>query len=395
MNTQPNPYQDDSILYILGAGASANAIPIVKDMRKRLALFGYALYCRFALKNYEPPQKLEELLQPLFNEKPGMPESNMIDCFNDIYDIFLELKGMSSIDTLAKKFYLQEKQGELDKVKSTIQHLIKFEQLSHSVDVIANHRDELITNAPIYERPDHNLEKTILAVNQGGGKSYNHEDLSKKISEMRGFLSRHIEKLPNESFESTKSIIDPRYINFLLDVFNNGSDLHRKLHIFSWNYDTQFDLAAKELNLSNRDFFKEFSRNLHKPNGDIEKGIKFCFESENKEENSMQKISAALKKICFKQVVIIGYSFPFYNRAFDSILLSLIAKRPYFNGKRKCNFFIVEPNEKLFDERKRALEAILELNIRSKLPRGFNSRGFNYYIDYQWSPDRFFIPPSF
>ena len=76
----------NNIVYLLGAGASAQSMPLVSDFNARLSLFSYELF-NAAKDSYRKESRLD----------------------TDIKKLIADEENHYSIDTLAKKYWLRLK----------------------------------------------------------------------------------------------------------------------------------------------------------------------------------------------------------------------------------------------------------------------------------------------
>lgn len=105
---------NNNVTYFLGAGASANAIPVVENFNIELKNFCeklYDSYFQYLFKDKEMPYTLEQRFELLINRKWNtLKEINVKLCsFALQFDSLLnDLNHHNTIDTLAKRFYLSE-----------------------------------------------------------------------------------------------------------------------------------------------------------------------------------------------------------------------------------------------------------------------------------------------
>lgn len=384
MAENENPYREQSILYILGAGASANAIPTVQDFQERLELLTCALFYTGWIEDSETKIKIwntNNYLAHLFMK----PTDNFNVFLHQLHLLTTELNNLPTFDTLAKKYHLNEnKQGLLD-TKFFITSLINYEQSLFSTRLYSL-LDFL--NSDESEKEANNVISRMNHTQQLSGR-FNSEETRLFFRNLKHkILSKYKDK-NDQKFSGIVStqFLDQRYVSFLLNVFNPGSDRHKKIHIVSWNYDTQFDLAAWELNMIDPPSIAwlDLKRKMDKLNGDINSGIKFAFERGDGDTSIADQIVRKWTEdfIYFTDIVIVGYSFPFYNRFIDSVILN---SERY---KNPPNFYICEPTIEGFERVKTSLQAICDFDSPSIL--SLDSKKIFHRPD----PKNFFIPFSF
>lgn len=296
------------ITYLLGAGASYNALPIVNELPN-------VAECLL--------QNLESLIRK-FNKRIG----NEIPIFNKTKLLIEEVRKHHSIDTLARKIWIKNKNirdsKSFDEEYARIKNLI---------------------TAILYFKQINNYTK------------YNDFDICKDI-------------MPNRK-SGNQLLIDPRYEAFFAAIINEDCSIPENFNFISWNYDIQIEktlhyynstMPIKDVaNLYNINYqnFKLTSYNsqilklngtglfdLNIPNvssnkiidhddltseafdiiidglSDDTEGlkpistlIKFAWENESEISNHH---AIAAKKIAESDfVVVIGYSFPIFNRQVD------------------------------------------------------------------------------
>jgi len=268
------------ITYLLGAGASYNSIPIVKDFKSRM---------EFHISSFENNSELESYVE-------------------DLKWLHDESFNFSTIDTYAKYLYLN-RQNDLEE---------KYSRLKNALSL-------------------------FFIIEQTYQFDFN--------------------RLEN-SFPDN---LDKRYLSFLVSIFNS-KNWPNDIKILSWNYDFQFELACQiidtdlanywpkyngeelsiehniihlngvahlfeDLKIDKRKEIKEIEKIWRVHNNKIQlsnKAIKFAWES----NINLDKISSFL--IDTDILVIIGYSFPFFNRKTDNAIFEYF-KKP--KGKLKKIYF--------------------------------------------------------
>lgn len=170
------------IVYFLGAGASANAIPTINGIRTRIN--DLQVY----LSNYLK----ENLNEAAFNELNVILKDNQNILFKIIEELkwlYVQTKHHQTVDTFAKKLFLQES-NDLKKLKRALITYFYFEQ------------------------------------------SMKFEWAENKISEFNGY-----ENLLDLRYDSLLANIIHRK--------NGKLEFEDNLNIITWNYDLQIDIALK------------------------------------------------------------------------------------------------------------------------------------------------------
>jgi hypothetical protein len=173
------------ITYLFGAGASANTIPVVADMHPRIAeiisyISGFLALDAMELHYFERYQYLPDIIK------------NSTDFIQTLVDdlnwLWRSAASYSSIDTLAKKFYLSDSNDKYERLKRCLIIYFTLEQLVN------------------------------------------------------------VHSSPLTGYGFNKMYLDKRYDSFVASIGNrtqNGIELNRNIKILSWNYDLQFELSLQ------------------------------------------------------------------------------------------------------------------------------------------------------
>lgn len=297
MNNKP-----PKITYLLGAGASYNALPVVNELPS-------VAECMLENLNslYHQFNALNRIEQPSFNKTKLLIE---------------EVKKHHSIDTLARKIWIKNKNLRDDKtfdeeyarIKNLITAILYFKQINN------------YTN-------------------------YNDFKICEKI-------------MPNRK-SGNQLLIDPRYEAFFAAIINEDCSIPENFNFISWNYDIQVEKTLQYYNSTKpiKDIANSYNINYQnfkltnsnsqviKLNGtglfvsnnqiidhngltneaidviidglsdDSEKLkqvstlIKFAWENESEISNHHAIAAKKIEESDF--VVVIGYSFPIFNRQVD------------------------------------------------------------------------------
>lgn len=338
-----------NITYLLGAGASRNAIPILNELSEIMVDFaGFYLNNNdnnfFNISKFHNKDSKEYLIWEIgyFGEKG---------------------KKFGTIDTYAKKLVLNHSDGELKRLKLTISNFFTIWQYSNN--------------------------------------------------------------LYNKDGKKFKDVIDRRYISLLASILEDTNGINptikSNINFVSWNYDIQFELAYKEFCQSNRcwnDIFeplKSSNQILHL-NG--YHGHYEIIENENRKEHSlvnrleMDDFNKVIEEIRFTSIsqqidqidfsnhinyawennsissnnrekanetfkntdvlIVIGYSFPPFNREIDRMLFK--------NIKENTKIIYQDPNASKF-----IIQSLLDF-----VPKENEIICENKYLDSFILPDDFY-----
>lgn len=208
----------DRVTYLLGAGASYNALPIVSGMNERMNLF-----YKFLLTN---KKGLHDFKSSIRNYK------KVLDDFKIVLN---EAQKHTTIDTYAKKIFLKNNSN------------------SDSKEMIA--LKFFLAGYFIFEQAG--FTRNDLAVSPGLSAPINYDVVKDKHSQV---------------FDSISKRVDPRYDVFFATLLENREGtlkLPPNVNIVSWNYDYQMELAYQEyisnphigIVQDNLNFFSENSLN--------------------------------------------------------------------------------------------------------------------------------------
>jgi len=295
------------VVYFFGAGASFHSLPIYKDFYNRL---------RFFVKYMEPtPQEMT---------------GRNAEIYRRLQEIMTELPNYGTPDALVRRYNLAEDKDNEALLKNLISTYIIFEQLPKSAEMEGDIRN-ILTNLEIKGNKNNNLTNSIIRQ------------------------------------------IDQRYLHFLTNVLEvdrfNGA-VWRDIEVITWNYDSQFELAYSMIFKSNffesHAYLNDYSwmngiveqvkseMKLTKLNGsatyfvsghippvytDLKKndginnrqelfdllfdthkyynGLRFAWEKQKKDVTEAREKAKLLLQNESTVLVIIGYSFPDFNRRID------------------------------------------------------------------------------
>lgn len=209
------------VTYLIGAGASANALPVVNNLNTKLRLF------------------IEELkiLINLFNKNPT-PEYRgfSVNTLDFVEGLIIEIANYQTIDTFAKKQYLKNDIPKYEAVKNLLSCFLIYEQLK---------KDNLLSQQVLglmKNKFDENWSDHLL-----GSFRY------------RGFSEKAIEDLRN-IWNKPKLQIDTRYESLyagLLEKKESMPLMPHHINFVSWNYDMQFELAYKDYCPTSIDYIQQ------------------------------------------------------------------------------------------------------------------------------------------
>lgn len=381
-----------NVTYLLGAGASANTIPVVNNLTTRIK---------------EVVNRLHDFTQKRLNTEyyNKLPES--LKKFNKYIDIIAEDLGwlvkeaanFQTIDTLARMYYLTENYDSLKKLKKTLVLYFTLEQIlfinsktdqRYTFDKMKEFRYESFFAAAL-EKQDNGFLKVrdnikILSWNYDSQlelalKTFKNSSLDEVRAQFQILPNRgSLTKTSNDFFNHS---------NFGVIKLNGSAIWSNPIKIDDDVYDSAFD--KKTVNLSQEDLLgsilEEFDTVIKHNNQesilDSLKYFNFSWESDPRftEKYTAHSIHREIAMEVARKtniLVIIGYSFPVFNRETDKKLIDSM--------KNIGKIYIQDPYAE---------------NILSTLKSGFSV--FYHYssrnrfteqlpVELQTSTDQFLIP---
>jgi hypothetical protein len=275
---QPTRNFDKKITYYFGAGASANAIPTVNDLLSRLDDFSKFI-------------KKEET-----NLKKGLIPYSFSQ-FKSFCDYWInQVKGVPSLDTLAKRFSDQKRTETYNNYKAFL--VILFNYL-HYYKLNPDKKSECINNSL-----EGRYENLIRSINLINGDANTFKPIPKNFNFITWNYDFHLELTVFRDLKTEVKLSEAMHskIDFMgLGQYNlNGSSLLFD-HLINTN-----DYTSQSVIKTLIDIYSELSKNpLNNP-------LKFAWEESNNIDFQNQRAKEA------QYIVVIGYSFPTFNRDVDN-----------------------------------------------------------------------------
>lgn len=298
-----------NITYLIGAGASFEALPIVSQIEDKLLGFS---------ELFKPSSIHERNSSSFFDSKNSNLSNSYLSQFKFKSDIFLEKynliktihreinwlygksRNQSSIDTLAKKLFLQKDYKNLKRLKVIMScffyycQITKFDKRYDSF--FASILDELDT-----------IPNNIRVV------SWNY-DSQFEIA---------FKEFSKGTIDSAKKTLNLQ-VNGLTDL--NGFDAE-KFSIFKLNGMTVEkngklinDYSFSELKMM-EEIITIYEKEVY---ANFESSMYFAWENFNLESDFYKGLSESIANT--EVLIVIGYSFPFFNRKIDAFLLNSMHK---------------------------------------------------------------------
>lgn len=302
--------------YLFGAGASFNAIPLVKDFSDELFVFS-----NFIRSFNIIDDKFSNVTRS--NKKPSEVKSELLD---DVIWLAKECKNHSSVDTFARKLFLLSKKKELLILKAIVSEFLFIRQLQVNVD---KRYDAFF--ATILDKDDSNdliLPPNIQIISWNYDKQVEYSISQFSKNKSQEFINEILQLVPRKNVIK----IDPnRFSMFKINGTVGGAIKDKNEYIplnsdYGYNYTPDDektihkafrDVLYRYDNLKYRIFFEDYYK---KPtNSDEYPTIYYAWENNSYFDDVRRNAFLATKETDY--LIIIGYSFPTFNREIDRKLL--------------------------------------------------------------------------
>jgi len=309
----------NKITYMFGAGASVGALPIVKDIPDRLH--------KLIDKISNPDMKLsdETIDYPAIKAPKKFCEyqKELIESLSWLKD---NTDLHTSIDTYAKKLWIKKQNEELRKLKITLSIFFVLEQLTNRPDKrYDSFYASIITS--LYKFPEH---IKILSWNYDYQFELSYTSYSEKptIQQNQEILNIHSKNWYRDFFDNT---------GFAVYKLNGTTGFTALKSDDSYNYMNEYkgyldkNMLQEVVNNYAISTYTDF----------IVPTLSFAWENEIKEVKILKNAMIDTKDT--RVLVVIGYSFPFFNRDVDRLILK--------NMKDLKKIYIQDPNADNIKER--------------------------------------------
>jgi hypothetical protein len=306
---------ENKITYLLGAGASKECLPLVKEIPGALTEF---------LKEMKNPKY--RLSEDIKFEDLGISQSKgQIQRFfwDSMEWLITNTSNHSSIDTFAKKLYITKKTPELIKLKACLAIFFVYTQLKKPVD---KRYDSFIASLINPSKWKHNLPSNLRILSWNYDfqfeKAYSFYRNINSLVECQAFLN-----------------VSPADITSYNDVFS----LY-KLNGTTGYYTTTFqdllnviDDLSTTPNLNAIEALIKYYAAMTMDKTRYRSMISFAWEDNS---ISNEVIEQAIRNTSDSQVlIVIGYSFPFFNREIDRRIIGEMKqlKKVYFQAPEQIS----------------------------------------------------------
>lgn len=290
-----------NITYYLGAGSSAQAIPIVKDFAKEM--IGIQTFLNYHVNLWMGTENVNHL---------GILENGNSEhrLFNDLKALQSVLYNHVSFDTYARVQYLRNNYAELKKLKYLLSLYLTLLQIVRKTD---ERYESFFASISEQDGNKIRLPKTVNYI------SWNYDmQIEKAIAELLGNSMHHgvyqiLNVFPSMGYKKKEE--NPHLVKL-----NGTASYHYVIDIKRDLIEFLFEKRSKKGIEEMLNYYDQISE---KPNFNVPFG--FAWESEDEDvKEARQKAKEIISET--EILVSIGYSFPVFNRRIDRELLSAAKK---------------------------------------------------------------------
>lgn len=284
------------IIYYIGAGASygvrvngniIEGMPVVKEIPSEFDAFKYFI------ENAEIPEG-DIVFHDMYRTGHDDVENEKRYMLHDINSLVQGIKDHATIDTYARKLYLTKRDRDLERLKSLLCAFFLWEQLENKCD---GRYDTFLAN--VLDNETLNLPEEISII------SWNYD------SQIELAFSSYSQNVRLAVFEKNTVGKWPSLAKTGRVFKVNGSATYADGEIVSLikNYD-KTSIAIQIIQ-----FYANSMANTMDMGFQFKTHLSFAWENSPNSENMLQSLHETTKDT--EQVVVIGYSFPFFNRKTD------------------------------------------------------------------------------
>ncbi len=301
---------EKNITYLFGAGASCETLPILKNMPATMEN-------QVDFLN----NKAGYLLSIINDEKDKYILEGEIEYIEDLKWLMNKSKQHASVDTLARKLFLNGKNSELNNLKNCLSVFLLIEQLRNHIDL----RYDTFFASVLESK--FQMPKNLKVV------SWNYDLLF---------------EMAYQSFVNEPSLANAQTTLGVFMKFNDNWRANKDFGIFKLNGSSiayHSDRSQRQIVYSNindrkltiellEDIFKSY--NIIKSNfSKYISGLSFAWEQDNINSEGKDIISMTKENTSETEIlVIVGYSIPFFNRRIDREIIKNMTKlkKVYFQA---------------------------------------------------------------
>jgi len=286
----------NKITFLFGAGASCNALPMVKDIPERLEKLIGVLN--------SPALLLDDntTFEGLKTDSPKTKREYQKNLIDDLRWLVKESVRHSSVDTLAKRLTIRRQFSDLERLKKVLSVFFIFEQAQKPPDErYDTFYASIIDSSGIL---DENIR--IISWNYDYQFEFAYSEYCGKnaIGDIQSRLNIKQKKDPALRFNQRFSIYK----------LNGSTELFTPIQFGYFSFIDEI-ITALDKNFVEI-VVKNYAGIIDSKN--VESTLSFAWESDNKFKDSGDFVNSVLEDVKDSiALVIIGYSFPFFNREID------------------------------------------------------------------------------
>ncbi|WP_282787342.1 hypothetical protein [Flavobacterium croceum] len=319
-----------NITYLIGAGASRDALPIVNEIPNRIEKVISLLE--------------SQDLQLSVTEKFDITNLELtkrevqINLINDLKWLLENSSNHASIDTFAKKLYIKNRDKDLNRLKSAFSIYLIIEQTINKADKRYDGFFASILKDNYYDFPE-NLKILNWNYDFQFEKTYSEYSDQKELRSNKNSLNIVSKYTRDRRDNNNFSIIK---LNGTTNII--GDNGINEYHYFS-DFENSLSITFLEKILRNYAALQLVTVNR------LYSGLSFAWERFYNDNNDIIKIAQS-KTFETEVLVVIGYSFPYFNREVDRAIIG--------NMKNLSKVYFQSPDAETIKER--------FLSIRDDIP---------------------------
>ena len=288
-----------SLVYYIGAGGSAKALPVVSDTPKRMKQLAAAL----SDGNYDLDQQSRDALGSLCEEMNRLARV---------------AASCPSIDVLARRYYLQRQSKELHALKATLSAFYVLEQSRRPADPRYGDFFAYMVDRDVLGNLAMPTDIRVITWNYDGQFEKSFADFFEDVDHRREVGSMlQVTPATGTSTDYYSDIFSIYRINGAAGIRERSNQL--LTHYFdAFVQDRQNMSAALRLTLY---FYQNVTSGTDKPY------LQFAWEDDTRRANVLNHIGGFSP---VDAVVVIGYSFPIFNRGLDREILETLRPKRVF-----------------------------------------------------------------
>lgn len=300
-----------NITYFLGAGASSDRLPMVQNMPEKIMELSSMINSRRLSVRYPLPPNIGTNPQSIINE--------LLQSLNWIAE---EAKNYNTIDTYAKKLFLQNEKKKLNELKVTLAICFLYWQYydgrSNNLKPAPNIDQRYISLLSSFLKKGDSQNDIILPSNLNFITWNYDSQIELGIQYFVDYIA-YIEEVQNKyksypGCQLDKCTYTPQiiHLNGIAGLFSSGNHTGNRIDYIEREYKNWDKILTEFLSLYNSCVISGEQYNNHV--------FSFAWEENRVSQKGINSAIKILKEST--HVVIIGYSFPVFNREVDRKLFS-------------------------------------------------------------------------